>query len=228
MQYRGALPALMLLAVLGLGACDRQSPTANNTAVLGGYGPGRDESANTVSLTDARGRPIPAPRAPARTPVQAVRSGDEAALAVWVQDGHVHASGWTRDGGWSPARPLEDIYGKASDPQVVSNGAGKAMAVWRHTVGSIQSLRFSRFDQASGWTTPDVMPGALPRPDASAGSQDAPRLQMDAAGNVIAEWACGFNANELQTARYVEGSGWTRAESEPIASAPQAPAAPGR
>lgn len=226
MLYRGVVPALMLLAAVGLAGCDRPAPTANNTAVLGGYGPGPGGPSAAGPLADARGDPIPAPRAPANTLVHAVRSGDEAALAVWLQDGHVHASSWARGTGWSPAQPLEDIYGQASDPQIVSNGGGKAMAVWRHTVGSIQSLRFSRFDQATGWSTADVMPGALPRPDASAGPQDAPRLQMDAAGNVIAEWASGFNANELQTARYVEGRGWTRAESEPVAAAPEMPAAP--
>lgn len=224
MKIQGAVPTLMLAAVLALAGCSRESaPPPSSTAVLGGYGPGQQARESAAgSLADASGRAIPAPVAPATAKVQAVRSGEDAALALWVQDGHVMASSWTPATGWTVARPLEEIYGEASDPQVASNGRGKAMALWRHTVGSIQSLRFSRFEQGSGWSPPDVLPGALPRPDANAGSQDAPRLQMDAAGNVVAEWASGFQANEMQTARYVDGEGWTRAASEPVASAPSA------
>ncbi|WP_460890849.1 hypothetical protein, partial [Ramlibacter alkalitolerans] len=157
-----------------------------------------------------------------------VRSGEAAALAVWVQDGHVLASAFARPGGWAPAKPLEDIYGEASDPQLASNGRAAAMAVWRHTVGSIQSLRFSRFDAASGWTPPDVVPGALPRPNAAGAARDddAPRLTMDADGNVIARWASGFAPTEEQVARYTPGQGWSRALSEPVASAQSASPAP--
>lgn len=215
MKNRGAVLALMLAAALAAG-CGRQS--AQDSA--GTSAPGDRQASE--SPTDTGGRAIPPPPEPAAANVQPVRSGEDAALAVWVQDGHVMASSWTPATGWTVARPLEEIYGEASDPQVASNGRGKAIALWRHTVGSIQSLRFSRFDAAAGWSPPDVLPGALPRPDAGAGSQDAPRLQMDAAGNAVAEWASGFQAGEVQTARYIEGQGWTRAASEPVASAPSA------
>lgn len=234
MKPRSAIPALVLLAALAVAGCERKVPQTatvgepNHTAVLGGYGPGgAAREAAQAPLTDARGGAIPTPPVPAGTQAQAVRSGDDSALAVWVQDGHVVASSWGRDRGWGPVQPLEEIYGEASDPRIASNGRGTAMAVWRHTVGSIQSLRFSRFEQGAGWSHPDVMPGALPRPDAGVGAQDAPRLEMDAAGNVLAEWASGFDAGEVQSARYVDGQGWTRALSTPVASAPgAAPAAP--
>lgn len=218
------LPALLLALAAALAACDRDERVPD-TAVLGGHGARGTADSAASSLVDADGRAIPAPPAPARARVQAVRSGDRAALALWVQDGRVMASSWTRDGGWSPAHALEEIYGQASDPQLASNGQGKAMAVWRHTVGKIESLRFSPYAQGTGWGTPDVMPGALPRPDDSAATRDAPRLHMDADGNVVAEWASGFRADELQTARWSEGQGWSRAASEPLASASSASSA---
>lgn len=219
------IPALLLALAAALAACDRQQ-AAHDTAVLGGSGPRPAAAGAGFSLADANGRAIPAPPAPPTARVQAVRSGDEAALALWVQDDRVMASSWTRDGGWTPAHALEDIYGQASDPQLASNGRGKAMAVWRHTVGKIESLRFSPYAPGTGWGTPDVMPGALPRPDDAAAARDAPRLRMDADGNVVAEWASGFRANEQQTARWTEGQGWSRAASAPVASAPTASPAP--
>ncbi|MDB5901100.1 MAG: hypothetical protein JWP41_4702 [Ramlibacter sp.] len=223
------LGACCLLVACGLAACrDAKLPQAgaerSATATMGGYGPGPKTTA-PAPLTDVHGQPIPAPPVPAQALAQTVRAADEAALAVWVQDGHATASFYARGFGWTAPQPLETIHGQASDPQLVSNGQGKAMAVWRHTVGNIQSLRFSHFDADAGWSLPDVLPGALPRADA-AGVHDAPRLQMDAQGNVTAQWASGLTPGEVQTSRYIEGRGWSRALSERVASA--SPASPGR
>jgi hypothetical protein len=221
---QGLVPALVLLALLA-GCGERQeSAQRNNTAVLGSNGPGPSRPGGAFALTDDQGRAIPPPPAPARAFVQGARSGDDQALAVWVQDGHVAAATWTRAAGWTAPQPLERIYGDSTDPRLASNGKGEAMAVWHHRVGNIHSLRYSRFDAASGWSIPDVLPGALPRPNVGArpDAPDAPRLQMDAEGNVVAEWPSGFHANETQQARYTAGQGWTRATSEPVASAPSA------
>lgn len=227
MKRMRSAAALLAVAALALAGCRDRPAETSNTAVLGGYG---HPPAGTVEpgLTDAHGQAIPPPPAPAGTQAQVVRSGDETALAVWVQAGHVVASTFARPGGWSAARPLEDIYGQASDARVASDGRGSAMAVWRHTVGSIQSLRFSRFDAASGWTPPDVLPGALPRPhlEGAARDDDAPRLSMDAQGNVTARWPSGFTPTEEQVARYTPGEGWSRALSERVASASPSPAQP--
>ena len=227
MPTRAAIPVLVL-AMLALAGCDgRQTDHSNNTAVLGSYGPSADHGAS-AALTDAQGHAIPAPPAPHGAQVQAVRSGDDSALAVWVADEHVVASGWTRAAGWSAPQPLERIYGASSDPEIASNGRGAAMAVWHHRVGNIHSLRFSRFEAASGWSLPDVVPGALPKPEVAGTppGQDAPQLQMDAAGAVVARWPSGFRANEEQTARYLPGQGWTPAASEAVASATPASPAP--
>lgn len=228
MEFARSAAAVLLAAACGLAGCgDRPAdPPAGDTAVLGGYAPGA--ARGNAPLADARGQPIPRPDM-APLDAQVVRSGELAALAVWVQDGQVVASSFERARGWSAPQPLEQIYGQASDPQVASNGQGAAMAVWRHTVGSIQSLRFSRFDPAAGWSRPDVLPGALPRPpgEAGAGDRDAPQLRMEPDGSVTAQWPSGFAAAEMQTARYTPGQGWSRAASEPMAVAPPAPAASG-
>ena len=229
MSLRAAVPVIALV-LLALAGCDGRKPDhSNNTAELGGYGPPVDRTAGAGPLTDAKGQAIPAPPAPAGARPQAVRSADDSALAVWVADDHVVASNWTRAGGWSAPQPLERIYGESSEPSIASNGRGAAMVVWHHRVGNIHSLRFSRFDAASGWSLPDVVPGALPRPEVAGGKPgvDAPQLQMDAAGIVTARWPSGFRANEMQVARYAPGQGWSPAANETLASAtPASPARP--
>lgn len=216
MKLQGAIRALALgLAVAGLVACGDASERAagDSTKVLGGLGA---RSAASAPLVDSQGRPFPRPPAPRLSGAQVVRTGPDAAVAVWEQDHRIVASSFTPAGGWTPAVPLEEIYGDAGRPQLAGTGHGVAMAVWQHTVGSIQSLRYSRFDPATGWSVPDVMPGALPRPPSRLGSADAPQLHMDAQGNAFAQWPSGFSDNEVQTARYVAGQGWTRALSEPV------------
>ena len=229
MQARGVVPA-RVAAALALAACgdgQRAGGARNDTAVLGSSGPQGSRAGAAPPLTDGAGRPIPPPTTTGRA-LQMTRSADDAALAVWIQDGDVLAAAWTPAAGWSAPQPLERIHGDSSDPQIVSNGKGQAMTVWHHAVGNIHSLRFSRFDAATGWSVPDVMPGAMPRP-AAAGAppgQDAPRLEMDEAGNVAARWPSGFHANEMQVARFTLGQGWSEASNERIAAA-AAPAASG-
>lgn len=215
----------LLLAAAALAACgdDAAERHAHTTKVLGGYGP---QAAGTPGLTDAGGARIPLPPAPAGMPAQVVPAGEQGALAAWIEDGRVVAATWNRTTGWSTGEPLERIYGASTELQLAGNGR-TAMAVWQHRVGNIHSLRFSRFD-GQAWSLPDVLPGALPRP-AVAGAppgQSAPRLEMDADGNVLARWPSGFHANEMQVARYAAGQGWSDATTETLASAPSASPAP--
>jgi hypothetical protein len=166
---------------------------------------------------------IPPPPLPAGIQAQLVPVGGDAALAVWTQQGAVHAAAYAPALGWAPAQALEQIHGQASVPQLASDGRGRAIAVWQHTVGKIRSLRFSRYETGTGWSVPDVLPGALPRePGEAAGAQ----LRMDAAGRAYASWPSGFDRNEMQSARFVPGQGWSRAVSQPApaASPPQAAA----
>lgn len=224
---RAAVPALVAALAFVMAGCRDAKVERHDTAVLGGYGAPVDRSHAAPTLTDASGQTIPGPPVPAGVRPQMVRSGDEAALAVWLQGGDVVASSWTRATGWTAAQPLESLHGESTGPQLASNGKGLAMAVWHHQVGNIHSLRFSRFEAATGWSVPDVLPGAMPRPEVVGAppGQNGPRLQMDAEGNVLAEWPSGFQANEMQVARYSVAGGWTPATGEPMAAAPAAPAA---
>jgi hypothetical protein len=217
--------AALALASLLLAACkDAPAPPAagvnpNDTSVLGSA---RGPQPTPGALRDASGRPVPAPPLPRETPAQMALVAPDTALALWIEDGRAVSAAWTPSFGWSAAQPLERIFGQASDGQLASNGRGEAMALWRHTVGNIESLRFSRYEAGRGWTTPDVMPGALPRsrpPGAAAGrpAEGAPRLTMDPAGNAVAQWPSGFDERQFQTARFEAGRGWTRAESQPMA-----------
>jgi hypothetical protein len=213
---------LATLLALAIGGCGDRTAESSLTAVLGNSTV--QGALSLPTLTDGSGQQIPPPSVPAGAQPQMVLTGDESALAVWPQDAHVVASAWTRAAGWTAAQPLERIYGDASVPQLVSNGQGMAMAVWRQRVGNIHSLRFSRFDAATGWAPPDVLPGAFPRPAAvgSPAAQHAPQLRMDAQGNVDAQWPSGIRANEMQAARYSAAQGWSQAASAPEPSAPSA------
>jgi hypothetical protein len=214
---RAASTLLVFCLAFACAACrDAQPPAAtqagsSSTAVLGGYGPG---PGNASQSPDATGQAVPAPPAPHGASPRIVRLGADGALAAWVQDGHPVSARWTRDAGWSAAEPLEQIYGEASELQLAGNGQGVAMALWRHTVGSIESLRASRFEAAGGWSVPDVMPGALP------GRSQPPHLQMNSDGRAFAVWPSGFDPNEMQSSTHVPGQGWSRAASEPVATAP--------
>ena len=225
LQALSWLASIALLATAGCGKPEPPGPptaigSRDPTAVLGGS----RTDAPAPPLQDAQGRAVPLPRLPAGAVAQMAMVAPDAALAVWVQEDHVVAADWRAGSGWSAPRPLETIHGEASDPQLASNGRGVALAIWRHTVGRIESLRFSRHDPATGWSAPDVMPGALPRPRSPGAPTErpesgAPRLQMDADGNAFAEWPSGFSDDEVQSARYVAGHGWTRALSEAVGGA---------
>ncbi|TWO71885.1 hypothetical protein FN976_07790 [Caenimonas sedimenti] len=196
----------------GLLAACKESPapltstvSGSDTAVLG----------NAAQHSPAA-QAIPPPPLPADVRAQLVPSGPGTAVALWVQGGEIMASTYASDRGWAPAQALEQIYGDASEPQLASDGKGYAIAVWHHTVGKIHSLRFSRYEAGTGWSVPDVMPGALPRP---AGQAGALQLRMDASGQAFASWPSGFDENEVQSSRFIAGQGWSRAVSEPTAAA---------
>lgn len=213
MQYPGTWTIAAAALALALAACGDSQPQAPDTAVLGGQAQGRAPA----PPTDARGRPFPALRLPAGARAEMIRIGDEAALAAWVQDGVPMTASHAPGTGWSAPIALEELHGDASDVQLAADAHGNALAVWRHTVGSIRSLRSARYEAAAGWSVPDVMPGALPL---AAGTGSAPELEMDAQGRAIARWRSGFDAAEQQVARYEPGQGWSRAASTPLAGAP--------
>jgi hypothetical protein len=215
-----AFTGLLLAAACaaGLGCRDRPAPAAqgSDTAVLGGSGQANPPAAPAS---------VPGPVVPRNATPDIAITGLSRAVAVWEQDGLVMASRYDMTSGWSTPEPLERIGGEASSAKVASNGRGFAMAIWRHSVGRIDSLRFSRYDESRGWSTPDVMPGALPRPrqpGKTAGGkveQAAPRIEVDAHGNVRAQWPSGFDDAQVQVSTFVRGEGWARPVDVPLAEA---------
>lgn len=207
--------ALLLACALAgaLAGCGKND-TVSNTAVLGGYGPAAADAALRGEVS-----PPPAPRN--ATPQLAIVNREHA-LAVWEEQGQVMATSYSLGRGWETPRPLEDIHGQASNARIAANRDGIAMAVWQHTVGRIDSLRFSRYQPDSGWSQPDVVPGALPRPrqpgkTAGASVQDAaPRIELDERGNASALWLSGFAEGEVQASTYVHGKGWARPVDLPL------------
>ncbi len=216
-RARAAVLATAMLAAL-LGGCKRAKDTApedeasGGTSVLGNYGWPRSSSTQV---------PLSAPPAPPKAKVRMAPVAPHTTLAVWADQGRVYAARHSPVRGWDAAQALDPIYGQASAPRLVSNGQGSALAVWRHTVGHIDSLRYSHFDVRTGWSEADVVPGALPR--AATPGQDAeasaPHLQMDGAGNVRAEWPSGFAQQQLQVSTFLPGEGWARPLDVPLASA---------
>jgi hypothetical protein len=172
--------------------------------------------ADPAALADAQGRAIPPPPAPRTAVARVAYDSPESVLAAWIDQGVVLASRYTRTTGWSLPVALERIGGDATELALASNGHGVAMALWRHSVGQVDSLRYSRFEAPAGWGTPDVLAGALPRrpqPGAGGGTRVSPaavpRLEIDARGNAQAQWQSGFDRNQLQASRFVAGQGWT-------------------
>jgi hypothetical protein len=170
---------------------------ASNTAVLGSYGQGTPEP----------GSALPRPPAPGHTSGVTVRLDAHQSLAAWFRAGQVFAARFTPETGWTDIHALEDIGGEVGELQLAGNGQGTAMVVWHHTLGHIESLRFARFDAASGWSAPDVVPGVLPK-TASIGSH--PRLTLDQAGDATLQWPSAFAGAPVQVSRFDAASGWSQ------------------
>lgn len=200
------------MAALLLSACkDAPGPSASNTAVLGGSGEPR---ASAV---------LPAPPAKRGSRPQLAHLGPDETIAVWEEGGDILASRYLPISGWQPVDRLEDIAGQSSLPRIGAHPAGHVMVIWQHTVGRIESLRYSRYEDGKGWSAPDVMPGALPRPrqpgKTAVAEVDLPKIEVDSRGNVRAAWRSGFADGELQVSTFVPGEGWSRPVDVPVASA---------
>lgn len=202
--------ALAATTLLALSGCrDAPSPTASNTAVLGGSGPPRSQA------------DIPPPQVSRAAHPQVVRLGEHEALAVWEEGGNILAARYFPITGWQPPEALENIGGQSSSPRIAANAGGVAIAVWQHTVGRIESLRYARFEDGRGWSPPDVMPGALPRPRQPGKTAPASlvTIEVDPRGNAVAQWPSGFDEGQQQVSTYVEGEGWSRPIDLPLAKA---------
>jgi hypothetical protein len=92
----------------------------------------------------------------------------------------------TRDGIWQPSTalraaplPAGNTDGQAS---LVSDANGNATAVWPQFNGVRRNLVASRYEPATGWSTPELIEAE------NLGDAEGPQLAVDAAGNVTAVW----------------------------------------
>ncbi|MCP3144119.1 Ig-like domain-containing protein [Pyxidicoccus xibeiensis] len=134
-------------------------------------------------------------------------------LAVWVQPEGRRQDLWfsryTPGVGWEPTSAVDaTLDGTSNAPELVAGADGSMVAVWVQQRGAA-SLMFSRYLPGQGW--------ALPAPVDSRNGGDVTVLQLagDDLGRVLAVWSQfdldSFSEN-LWSARYTPGEGWSRAE----------------
>ena len=146
----------------------------------------------------------------ARLPQIAIDASGNA-LAVWVQwDGtrySIWANRYAAGSGWGSAEEIESNTGHAYEPQIASDAAGNALAVWVQWEGTRYSIWANRYAAGSGWGS-----AALIETD-NAGHAYEPQIASDAAGNALAVWAqWDGTRTSIWANRYVLGSGWGSAE----------------
>jgi len=141
----------------------------------------------------------------AKNPQVAVDANGNA-IAVWQQndgmDNYAAANRYTPGGGWGTDLSIDNAPGVSSRPQVASDAAGNAIAVWPGI-----GVRANRYAQGVGWGTAEDI-----RSDMT-GGLGAPEVAVSPDGHAIAVWpqTDGTRAN-LWANRYEPGSGWGTAE----------------
>ena len=109
------------------------------------------------------------------------------AVSVWEQhDGtrqNIWANHYTTGIGWGTAVLIEtDNVGNAFQPDVAVDASGNAVAVWNQLDDTSASAMANRYVAGSGWGTAAAI-------ENDSGHADAPRVAVDANGNVVAVWA---------------------------------------
>ncbi len=107
------------------------------------------------------------------------------AVAVWRQyDGiadSIYANRLT-SGTWGTAELLEaDDARNADAPQVAVDANGDAVAVWRHSDGSVWNIYTNRLAASGVWGTPELL-------ETDAGNAAHQQVAVDPNGNAVAVW----------------------------------------
>lgn len=129
------------------------------------------------------------------------------ALAVWSQSDRTRTNIWanryTAGSGWGAATLIEsDDTGDAYDPQIASDDAGNAIAVWGQFDGTHYDIRANRYTAGSGWGTATLI-------ESDAGQAARPQIAVDAAGTALAVWEQNDGSrHNIWANRYTVGSGW--------------------
>lgn len=103
--------------------------------------------------------------------------------------------------GWGEYTHFGRGLGRAHDPQVASNSAGNAIAVWAQapTFGGIDKIYASRYFPGTGWSDPEII-------DDSSIVVSTPQVAIDEEGNATVVWVQGYSA--IYARRHIAGNGW--------------------
>jgi hypothetical protein len=124
----------------------------------------------------------------------------------------VWAASYTPAGGWQTQVRLDVDNATSYAPLALAmDTAGNAIALWRHDIagsGGASGIFHARFVPGSGWTTASAL--AL---GANVTAATSPSVRFDASGTAVAVWVqSGATGNNIASARWVPGSGWTTTE----------------
>ena len=142
-------------------------------------------------------------------PPQVAVDGAGNAIAVWSQsDGtrnNTVANRYVAGRDWGTSCLLEsDNTGSALLPQVVVDGTGNAMAVWKQSDGVRYNIWANRYGAIGGWGAAGLIETE------NIGDADAPQVAVDGSGNATAVWQQRGSAggDDLWANRYVAGGSW--------------------
>jgi hypothetical protein len=115
-------------------------------------------------------------------------NGSGNAMAVWHQwdDQGVAISIWANrydvgSGTWGAATLIETGSGAADIPDVAMDSNGNAIAVWKQSDGTFDSISANRYVAGQGWGTATLI-------ETQNGAADNPKVATDGNGNAIAVW----------------------------------------
>jgi len=96
---------------------------------------------------DANG-PQPAGSTPPAAAPRVVVAGTGTVAAVWTQAGRIVANTFTASGGWGGASPIDtprNLY-VSQNPDLATDGKGRALAAWESTTGAVPDIFVARFE----------------------------------------------------------------------------------
>ncbi|MCA9668497.1 MAG: hypothetical protein KC503_23055, partial [Myxococcales bacterium] len=140
------------------------------------------------------------------SPRLAVNSSGNA-VAIWIELGSiaddVRAARYdATSASWLASTRIDISSQDESEPQVVIDSSGNALALWIEGSSISTTVRSSRYSASSqSWAQPV-------RVDVSSNDESSPRLGIDAAGDATVIWLeLGFISTDIEAARYDAVSG---------------------
>jgi hypothetical protein len=139
------------------------------------------------------------------------------AVAVWVlrngTQADLYAAEYAPGGGWSTPQVMESRSEPVSTPRVTVDDAGHALAVWRQSDGTAESVWAARLRVGVGWSAPLVL-------EPEAGATTVPALASVPTGEALVAWVqpdAGGTAR-VRASRFAPDTGWTAADQLPEAA----------